>query len=55
MYANKMKLCFYLQIEKLMYMETRKKTRELKNMIRSSVNSLLQHTASCCSQTISNV
>jgi len=34
---------------KLMYMEPRKKTRELKNKMHSSVESLLQHTASCCS------
>jgi len=50
MCANKLKLWIYLQVEKLMYTEPRKKTRELKNMIRPSVNSLLQHTASCCSQ-----
>jgi len=47
MFANKLKLWIYLQVEKLMYLEPRKKTRGLKNMIRSSVNSLLQHTASC--------
>jgi len=41
----------YLQVEKLMYMEPRKKkTRELKNKIRSSLNSVLQHAAFCCSQ-----
>jgi len=36
---NELKLWIYLQVEKLMYMERRKKTRELKNVIRSSVNS----------------
>ena len=48
--TRKFKLWIYLQVEKLMYMEPSKKTRELKNMIRSSVNFLLQHTACCCSQ-----
>ena len=43
MCANKLKLWIYLQIEKLMYMEHHKNTRELKNMIHCSVNSLLQH------------
>jgi len=49
MCANELKLCIYLQVERLMYMEPRKKPRELKNMIRFSVNSLLQHKSSCCS------
>ena len=40
----------YLQVEKLMYMEPHKKTRELKNKIRSSLNSVLQHAAFFCSQ-----
>ena len=50
MCADKLNLWIYLQVEKPMYMEPRKKTRELKSMIRSSVNSLLQHTACCFSQ-----
>jgi len=50
MCASKVKLWIYLRVEKLMYMQHHKKTRELKNMIRSSVNSVLQHTAFCCLQ-----
>jgi hypothetical protein len=41
--SNKLKLWIFLQVEKLMYMEPRKKTRELKNMIRCSVKSPATH------------